>query len=112
MLGPPMGTSRRYADYYDRKSAEKLAAMPSPPCTLPQQAFGPSPIEWVQQGETRPCVWVWISWPDRVAERVPAVAVGWNDRVVVVEWDTDRGTRNVVVWRNAVTKRITPSRVR
>lgn len=104
-----MGTNKRYAEYYDQRSAEKLVAMPEPPCTLPQQAFGPNPIEWVRQGQPRPSVWAWITWPHTVAERVPAVATGWNDRVVVVEWNTDRGTRNVVVWRNAVTQRKPPA---
>lgn len=100
-----MGTSRRYEEYYSRRSAEKLATIPDPPCTLPLQAYGPNPIEWVPQGQTRPSVWAWITWSHDVAERVPAFATGWNDRVVIVEWDTARGTRNVVVWRNAVTRR-------
>lgn len=98
-----MGSNKRYAEHYDRMYAEKLETMPASPCTLPQQAYGPNPIEWA--GRQRPSVWAWISWPDRPAERTPAVATGWNDRVVIVEWMTDRGTRNVVVWRNAVTRR-------
>ena len=100
-----MGTSRRYEEYYAQRSAEKLAATPDPPCTLPQQAYSPNPIEWVRQGQIRPSVWAWITWPHDAAQRVPAVATGWNDRVVIVEWNTDRGTRSVVVWRNAVTRR-------
>lgn len=100
-----MGTNRRYAEATHRAYEAQLASAPAPPCTLPQQAYGPQPIEWVPAGQTRPPVWAWISWPDDVAERVPAVACGWNDRVVIVEWMTDRGTRNVVVWRNAVTRR-------
>lgn len=97
-----MGSSKRYADSYDQRAAQKIAESPPPPCTLPQQAYGPNPIEWA--GKSRPPVWAWISWPDRPAERIPAHACGWNDRVVIVEWGTDRGTRNTVVWRNAVTR--------
>jgi hypothetical protein len=50
-------------------------------------------------------VWAWISWPHKAAERVAAWVMGSNDRVVIVAWDTDRGERNTVVWRNAVTRR-------
>lgn len=46
---------------------------------------------------------MWLQWPHQPATRVPAVAKGWNDRVVVIEWaDTTGGLRSVVVWRNAV----------
>jgi hypothetical protein len=72
------------------------------PCTLPAEAYGPQPIEWAQK---RAPVWAWISWPHKAAERVAAWATGSNDRVVIVAWDTDRGERNTVVWRNAVTRR-------
>jgi len=72
------------------------------PLTLPAQAYGPQPVEWVKD---RPPVWAWVSWPHRPAERVAGFAVGWNDRVVVVEWETSAGTRNTVVWRNAVARR-------
>ncbi|MER7798254.1 hypothetical protein [Microbacterium sp. NPDC096154] len=71
------------------------------PCTLPPDAWGPQPIEWQQK---HPSVRAWISWPHRVAERVEAFAAGWNDRVVVVRWHTERGMRETVVWRNAVTR--------
>lgn len=43
--------------------------------------------------------------PHKSAERLPAVAHGWNDRVVVVYWMSDAGELNTVVWRNAVTQR-------
>ena len=72
------------------------------PCTLPAEAYGPQPIAWTP---SRAAVWAWISWPHRAAERLPAWVMGANDRVVVVAWDTDRGERNTVVWRSAVTRR-------
>jgi hypothetical protein len=72
------------------------------PCTLPAEAYGPQPIQWTSN---RAAVWAWISWPHRAAERLPAWVMGANDRVVVVAWDTDRGERNTVVWRSAVTRR-------
>lgn len=75
------------------------------PCTLPLAAYGPQPIEWYRDAVS---VWAWISWPHRAAERVEAVARGWNDRVVVVEWYAERGTLSTVVWRNAVTRRQNP----
>lgn len=97
-----MGTSKRYSEYYDRIAAEKLANSPQSPCTLPQQAYGPNPIEWAKK---RPSVWVWITWPEGPATRIAAFAKGWNDRVVIVEWYSERGQRDTVVWRNAVTRR-------
>jgi len=52
-----------------------------------------------------PDVWAWIIWRDAPATKIPAVAAGWNDRVVIVEWEAPGGRRSVVVWRNAVTRR-------
>lgn len=100
-----VGSSKRYAEHYDQITRERLAAAPSTPCTLPQQAYGPQKIEWVPTGSARPPVWVWLSWPDRPAERVAAFAAGWNDRVTIIAWDGPRGEQTTVVWRNAVTKR-------
>lgn len=85
----------------DEKLQIVLGAMA--PCTLPPDAYGPEPLTWISSN--RPLVWAWITWPYRVAERVPARVMGSNDRVVIVAWDTDRGERNTVVWRNAVTRR-------
>lgn len=48
---------------------------------------------------------IWVSWPHKPAERVAAIAHGWNDRVVVVHWMSPAGELNTVVWRNAVTRR-------
>lgn len=72
------------------------------PCTLPQQAFGPQSIEWFT--DRRP-VWVWITWRDRPAERLPGWARGANDRVVMVAVDVAGDHWEPVVWRNAVTVR-------
>ncbi|MDN8548683.1 hypothetical protein PUW81_006130 [Microbacterium sp. NM3R9] len=99
-----MGTNKRYADAIDRRSAEHLqrTLMRIPPCTIPMQAYGPRELEWPTDW---PTVWAWISWPHKPAERVAAVARGWNDRVVVVFWTSEAGELNTVVWRNAVTRR-------
>ena len=70
------------------------------PCTLPQQPYGPEPIQW--QRRPAPEVWAWIIWRAAPATKVPAVAAGWNGRVVVVEWEAPGDRRSVVVWRNAV----------
>lgn len=70
------------------------------PCTLPMQAYGPQPIEWHRAQP--PEVWSWVSWRDGPATRIPAVATGWNDRVVIVEWEAAGGKQSVVVWRSAV----------
>ncbi|GAA1953431.1 hypothetical protein GCM10009816_12510 [Microbacterium aquimaris] len=72
------------------------------PCTLPSDAYGPVPMEWVSP---RVPVWAWVSWPHRAAERVAGWATGWNDRVVAVAWETDRGERSTIVWRSAVSRR-------
>lgn len=86
----------------DRKLDRTLQRIP--PCTLPVQAYGPNEIEWVAADQRR-LVWAWITWPARAATREPAVAFGWNDRVVAVRWNTDAGEVQAVVWRNAVTTR-------
>lgn len=72
------------------------------PVTLPQQAYGPDPIVWFDS--PRP-VWAWVSWKDRPAERLPCLAAGANDRVVILDVHTNGGAWSPVVWRNAVTVR-------
>lgn len=98
-----MSTSKRYAEHYDRLMRERIADGAVPPCTLPLQAYGPESIEWCKP--PRPAVWAWVQWPQKPAERIAATAVGWNDRVVIIVWNGDRGELNTVVWRNAVTRR-------
>lgn len=104
-----VSTSKRYAQHYDRlahdrQTREGVDEVRIPPCTLPHQAFGRQELRWAKPGEKQ-AVWAWISWPHKPAERIPARAIGWNDRVVVVEWDDRTGTRNTVVWRSGVTRR-------
>jgi len=97
--------NRRFEAHYDELNDRRMAESPARPLTLPAQAYGPQPIEWVQPPRSKPPVWVWVQWPDRPAERIAAFASGWNDRVVIVEWSGSGGTRDTVVWRNAVTRR-------
>ena len=101
---PQVTKNRRYEAHYDALNDRRIAEAEQRPCTLPSSAYGPQPIEWADR--SRPAVWAWITWPHKIAERVPAFATGWNDRVVIVEWETDTGTRSTVVWRNAVTRRV------
>lgn len=100
-----MTKNRRYEAHYDRLNDMRIeeAAARLTPTTLPMQAYGPQPFEWVKG--PKPEVWAWISWADGPASRIPAVAAGWNDRVVCVEWEAAGGRRSVIVWRNAVTRR-------
>lgn len=97
-----MTTNRRYEARYAAQHAKSLLEASPPPCTLPQQAYGPQHLVWAK---SRLPVWAWISWPDRPAERIAAFARGWNDRVVNVSWYGPRGEVDCVVWRNAVTHR-------
>lgn len=101
-----MTKNRRYEAYYDDLNDRKIvqAAADLTPTTLPQQAYGPNPIVWAAR-DAQPPVWAWVSWRNAPASKIPAVAAGWNDRVVVVEWEAPGGRRSVVVWRNAVTHR-------
>jgi len=64
---------------------------------------GPQPVEWTKNREP---VWAWVQYTDRPAARIAAYASGWNDRIVVIVWNGPGGERSIVVWRNAVTKRI------
>lgn len=98
-----MGHNRRYEAQYDALSDERIARAATAPITLPVQAYGPQPIEWAPRGSA-PEVNVWVSWPEGPATRIHATAAGWNDRVVIVEWEAPGGRRSIVVWRNAVTR--------
>jgi hypothetical protein len=95
----------RYESTYDRLNDQRIAqsVAQDSPCTLPASAYGPQPLEWARG--RAPEVWAWIIWRDAPATKIPAVAAGWNDRVVIVEWEATGGRRSVVVWRNAVTRR-------
>lgn len=84
----------------DEKVERMLASVA--PTTLPMQAFGPEPIEWLEPVEP---VWVWVSWPHHVAERTAGVALGRNDRVVNVRIPCAGGSWEPWVWRNAVARR-------
>lgn len=105
MTRPPLTKNRRYEAHYDQLNDQRIVqtATRLTPVTLPQQAYGPQPIQWAQG--TKPAVRVWMSWVEAPASRIEAVAIGWNDRVVCVEWEAVGGRRSCVVWRNAVTKR-------
>lgn len=97
-----MTQNKRHRAHYDALNDERIANAEPAPITLPVQAYGSQKVEWPQEHAP---VWVWISWPHKPAERVPARVLGFNDRVCVVEWDAATGVRNTVVWRNAVTLR-------
>jgi hypothetical protein len=99
--------NRRYEAHYDELNDRKIlqATAEMTPTTLPLQAYGPEPVVWAPR-DAQPAVWAWISWTRAPASKIPAVAAGWNDRVVAVEWEAPGGRRSVVVWRNAVTRRL------
>ena len=101
-----MTKNRRYEAHYDALNDRRIAQASAQlsPCTLPRQAYGPTEITWAPR-EAQPEIWAWISWKDAPATHIAAVAAGWNDRVVVVEWEAPGGRRTVVVWRNAVSRR-------
>lgn len=101
-----MTKNRRYEAHYDNLNDQAMirAAERDEPITIGKDAFGPQPIEWAPRA-AQPEVLAWISWRNGPATRIRAVAAGWNDRVVIVEWEAPGGRRSVVVWRNAVTRR-------
>lgn len=105
--GPDAVTkNKRYEAHFDALNDQRMAQASADltPCTLPRLAYGPVELSWAPR-EAQPEIWAWITWKDAPASRVEAVAAGWNDRVVVVEWESLGGRRSVVVWRNAVTHR-------
>lgn len=101
-----MTKNKRYESRYDELQALRQDEADARPCpvTLPYQAYGPNPIEWAGVSE-RPTVSVWVQWEQGPATRIVATAHGWNDRVVVVRWDTDFGPLQTTVWRQAVARR-------
>lgn len=92
---PRTGTSKRYETKID---AEAHLSGGRTPVTLPQRAYC-APINW---SDERQPVWAWIHWLDGPAERIPAIALGWNDRVAGIGWPAEGGERKCVLWRNAV----------
>jgi len=97
----PVACRRLASEFFLQLAVEFLSRLPLRPTRL-LQAFGPHPIEWVNGSP--PSVWASVHWDRGPAMRIPARAKGWNDRVVIVEWDGPGG-RDTVVWRQAVTRR-------
>jgi hypothetical protein len=98
--------NKRYEAHYDHLNDQRIAQAadrPSP-VTLPPPAWGPNKVQW--QKDPVP-VWAWLQWSTGPAEKVPCVAIGWNDRVVVVAWEPSALSRTAIVWRQAVTHRVT-----
>ena len=56
----------------------------------PSAAYGPEPIEWAPPRQ-QPPVRAWIFLSNAPATKIPAVAAGWNDRIVIVEWEAPGG---------------------
>jgi len=101
--------NRRYEAHYDRLNDERIAQAADrlAPVTLPPAAWGPQDVTWVD----RPVpVWAWLQYATGPAERVECLAHGWNDRVVVVSWESGALGRTVIVWRQSVTHRETRRR--
>lgn len=97
----PVACRRLASEFFLQLAVEFLSRLPLRPTRL-LQAFGPHPIEWVNGSP--PSVWASVHWDRGPAMRIPARAKGWNDRVVIVEWDGPGG-RDTVVWCQAVTRR-------
>lgn len=87
-----MTKNKRYEAHYDELNDQRIlqATANLAPCTLPQPAYGPEPIEWAPPRQ-QPPVWAWIIWSNAPATKIPAVAAGWNDRIVIVEWEAPGG---------------------
>jgi hypothetical protein len=104
-----MGTSKRYADHFDRLMDNRVAAglmAEHSPASLSNieleldtepltRAPVPRPVTaWVRYGPT--------------ALKVDAVAVAWTEFAVAIKWPTPAGEHRAWVWGSAVRARKTP----
>lgn len=98
-----MGTNRRYGSDLTDKAINAVLVRPKPLSLTEDEKK--STGEAVQQPSTEdaPQVLAWVRYPEwtvQVAGRV----VAYNDRMVLVEWETQGGgTHQAWVWRSAVT---------
>lgn len=84
----------------------KMLDAPSP-VSVPQQAYGPRPLEY--RARDREPVWAWVNWSNGSHTPESCFVVAANDRVVRVAFYGPRGEHQVVVWRSAVRHRkVTP----
>lgn len=99
-----LGTSRRYADHYDRAMSERI---------LQQVVAGTTPLSLTDdeleldvQPLTKPPravpVTAWVRYRD-TAVKVDGRAVAWTARAVAVQWKTASGeVHRAWVWASAV----------
>lgn len=98
-----MGSSKRYADHYDRLMEHRVTMHGSP------ESLTDAELEKEVQPVTRTPValpvWAWVRYQAGPV-RVEAEAVAWTPRAVAVRWSTPDGrTDRAWVWASAVERR-------
>jgi hypothetical protein len=95
-----MGTSKRYADHFDRLT-ERRVKMRGEPQSLTDAELERDKLPLTRTPVAVP-VWAWVRYPDG-AIRVDGEAVAWTSRAVAVRWLAPDGqTHRAWVWASAV----------
>jgi hypothetical protein len=98
-----MGSNRRYGSDLTNKAINAVLVRPKPLSLTEDEKK--STGEAVQQplAEEAPQVLAWVRYPEWTVQ-VAGKVVAYNDRMVLVEWETQGGgTHQAWVWRSAVT---------
>jgi hypothetical protein len=99
----PLGTSKRYADHYDRRMSERVLerAMTETPETLVDEELGLDVQPLTRPPKPTPVV-VWVRYGGSPV-KVEGRAVAWTPKAVAVEWKTPAGAvHRAWVWSSAV----------
>ena len=98
-----MGTSRRYADHYDRQMSEGITQRilaSGLPFSLGTEELALSTTPLTKAPTPWP-VRVWVRYPGGPVE-VDAEAVAWTSRAVAVRWKVGDRVDKAWVWSSAV----------
>jgi hypothetical protein len=111
MRSTPVGTSKRYAEHYDRRMSEKIQqreqerlaqAMTGVPATLSKEEQELDVYPLTKPPQPR-AVTAWVRY-GMTAVKVQAHALAWTPQAVAIEWTTPAGeTHRAWVWSSAVT---------
>jgi hypothetical protein len=104
-----MGTSKRYADHFDRLMDNRIASNAmtgGPPLSLTNQELELDREPLTRSPVPRP-VTAWVRY-GTTALKVDAVAVAWTDHAVAIKWATPAGEHRAWVWASAVRARRSP----
>ncbi|WP_368499909.1 hypothetical protein [Herbiconiux sp. A18JL235] len=98
-----MGSNRRYGSDLTDKAINAFLVRPKPLSLSEEEKKSTGDAVEQPEAEEAPWVRAWVRYPEWTVQ-VTGKVLAYNDRMVLVEWETQGGaTHRAWVWRSAVT---------